>query len=226
MCGRFSILTPDDILEKRFKAKVQEPLFHHYNAAPSQKLPVITNDQPEAIRLGLWGLRPKWLKRDKHQDGFINARAETLLTKPSFRAPFKKRRCLIIADGFFEWQRGRPGGKQPYRITLKNDEPFAFAGLWELYQTKPGRIIPSFAIITTNSNSLVASVHNRMPVMLDKKDEQYWIDDEAKTDDLMNLLKPYPERQLKLFPVSHLVNSPSVDVPEVIQPIELDSWLP
>ncbi|MFH0952054.1 MAG: SOS response-associated peptidase [Patescibacteria group bacterium] len=225
MCGRFTFISPDRVIEKRFSAKVAEPLQRHYNAAPAQKLPLITSERPQDIRLGVWGLRPRWLSQDKRADGFINARAETLTEKPSFRMSFRQRRCLIIADSFFEWRRGASGEKQPYLIALKDDAPFAFAGLWELSKTKAGNLIPSFAIITTKANKLVASIHDRMPVILPVEAEKTWLDNEAKLNGLFELLKPYPERQMHLFPVSRLVNAVSVDTPEVIKPIEEDSRL-
>lgn len=216
MCGRFTFISDDEKLEQRFHAKVQRPLFRHYNAAPAQQLPLITNDQPAVIRLGIWGLMPSWLK-GKRTTGLINARVETLKEKPAFRAALAKHRCLVITDGFFEWDRRH--GRQPYRITLENDEPFAFAGLWELFKTKEGVTIPSFAIITTNSNDLVGRVHNRMPAILKPEDEQLWLNPDLDPIKEVDLSTPYPAGQMKLFEVSDRVNSYTNDSPEIIKPL-------
>lgn len=216
MCGRFSFYSDDEKLEQRFHAKVQGPLFRHYNAAPSQQLPLITNDQSTVIRLGIWGLMPSWLK-GKRTTGLINARVETLCEKPAFRNALAKRRCLVIADGFFEWN--RQGGRQPYRITLENDEPFAFAGLWELYKTKEGMVIPSFTIITTNSNELIGRIHNRMPVILKPENEQLWLNPDLDPIEELDLKTPFPAGQMKLFEVSNRVNSYANDSPEIIKPV-------
>jgi putative SOS response-associated peptidase YedK len=219
MCGRFTFIASDHKLETRFKAKINEPLFRHYNAAPTQKLPIITNDKPGEIRLGLWGLIPPWLrqKKDERVTGFINARSESVATKPSFKHAFKKNRCLVLADSFFEWSRKT---KQPYRIMLRDKEPFAFAGIWEYIQTDNGLMMPSFSIITTSANELVESIHDRMPLILSIKDEPFWLDNEAKELPLLKLFKPYPAGQMILFPVSNLVNSIKNDKEEVIEPVK------
>lgn len=216
MCGRFTFYSDDAKLERRFQAKVSEPLVRHYNAAPSQQLPLITNDQPTVIRLGIWGLMPSWLK-GKRATGLINARVETLNEKPAFRNALAKRRCLVISDGFFEWD--RRSGRQPYRITLENDEPFSFAGLWELYKTKDGLVRPSFAIITTQSNELVSRIHNRMPVILKPEDEPLWLNPDLDPIKEIDLATPYPSGQMKLFEVSGKVNSYAHDSPDVIKPL-------
>jgi putative SOS response-associated peptidase YedK len=175
MCGRYSFFSQDEVIEKRFSAKIQEPLTRHFNASPSQRLPIITNQNPKAIINGTWGLVPSWMKEEK-SFGIINARSESLSEKPSFKNAFKNRRCLIIADGFFEWQKLKDG-KQPYRITLKEAGPFAFAGLWEQKKTDDGEQI-TFSIVTTGANLLVGKIHNRMPVILNPKDEKIWMDND------------------------------------------------
>jgi len=219
MCGRFTFYSPDEKLEKRFQAKILEPLFRHYNAAPAQKLPVITNDKPDYIRLGLWGLVPAWMakKKDAKVTGFINARSESVSLKPAFRNAFKKHRCLVIADSFFEWNKET---KQPYRLLLSDEKPFAFGGIWEYFKTKDGMLIPSFSIITTPANDLIRPIHLRMPLILKREDEKLWLDNQIKDLSLFKLLRPFPADQMSAFPVSSLVNSFNNDVPEVIEPLK------
>jgi putative SOS response-associated peptidase YedK len=222
MCGRYSILSKDEVLEKRFNAQIQKPLYRHYNAAPTQKLPVITSDQPRVIQSGIWGLKPQWLDPIKNPVGFINARSETLVEKPSFRRPFSKQRCLIIADGFFEWHRSTKG-KQPYYFSLADKGPFAFAGLWEPIKPKDKTPLSSFTIITTQANSLVSPIHDRMPVILSKAEEQAWLKLDTDTNQLMTMLNPFPDKQMRLYPVSSAVNSPTVDTAEVLKKIKLSA---
>ena len=217
MCGRYSFFSKDDVLEERFHAQVKMPLVRHYNAAPTQLLPVILNDRPAEIVLGQWGLDPAWAKPGKAKP-LINARAETLSVKPSFRDAFKLRRCLVLSDSFFEWDR-TAAAKIPFRIFLKNKRPFAFAGLWENIKNAEGDMIPSFTIITVPANDLIQSFHNRMPVILEPGDEKKWLD---KTSDLKatgSLLLPYPSKLMARCQVSTLVNSVRHEQPEVINPI-------
>jgi putative SOS response-associated peptidase YedK len=216
MCGRYSFFSKDDILEDRWQAQVKMPLQRHYNAAPTQKLPIILNTDPGSIVLGQWGLLPKWMK--DHPYPLINTRVETLTQKPSFRNAFKQHRCLVLADNFFEWNR-KATTKIPYRIMLKDEQPFAFAGIWELYRTKTGAEIPTFSIITVPPNNLIAGLHDRMPAILPKKYEQLWIDSSADSEAELAVLKPYPDNQMKMYQVSLMVNSVHNDRPGVIKPI-------
>ncbi|MBU0707228.1 SOS response-associated peptidase [Patescibacteria group bacterium] len=215
MCGRFTIISEDKELEKRFGATISTPITKHYNAAPSQQLPLITNDKPKNIQLGKWGIKPVWLKNNKGT-GFINARAETLIEKPSFKNAFLNRRCLVLSDSFFEWDR-LGGTKKPFRILLKNEQPFAFAGIWEMTKTKDGLFVPSFSIITTSPNSLISKIHHRMPVILHQDDEQEWLKKEIDITKSLDLLQPYPTEEMNMYEVSSKVNSYANDVAGVIE---------
>ncbi len=165
MCGRYSIFTPKNALQIRFNALRAEALKPTYNAAPTQNLPVILNSEPTTINLCRWGLIPSWAKEERIGNRMINARAETLLQKPSFRIPFKKQRCLVLTDGFYEWKK-TSDGKIPHRVSMRDDEPFAFAGIWEVWKTPDGEDVKSFSIITTEPNELMKPLHNRMPVII------------------------------------------------------------
>ncbi|MDH3944981.1 MAG: SOS response-associated peptidase, partial [Anaerolineae bacterium] len=172
------------------------------------------------LDLFTWGLVPSWSKDPKMGSRMINARAETLAEKPSFRAAYKRRRCLILADGFYEWVK-KPGHKTktPHYIQLTSGQPFAFAGLWEYWQGDDGSEIKSCTIITTEPNSLIGKLHNRMPVILPPETYDLWLDPgEASREQLDPLLKAYPSEEMKHHPISTLVNSPANDVPEVILP--------
>ncbi|MBF8963014.1 SOS response-associated peptidase [Pontibacter sp. FD36] len=216
MCGRYSVLPKAkgnsrvaELLEKSMKEA-------HYNAAPSQSLPVVTIDKPDTIQYFSWGLQPFWAKDSKSIKRSINARAETLREKPSFRSLLKSKRCLVPADGFFEWQ-VTPQGKVPHRILLKNEELFSFAGLWDEFIDKStGEILHTYTIITTDANDLVKPIHDRMPVILSPEAEELWLDEHETQDDLLSLLKPFEADKMKEYPVSTLVNSPKNNMPEVL----------
>ena len=215
MCGRFSIFTPTEILRVRFNVSRAEDLKPNYNAAPTQNLPVILNNEPTTINLCRWGLIPRWAKEQRIGNKLINARAETLLQKPSFRNPFKKHRCLVLADGFYEWKKTSEK-KIPYRISMKTNEPFAFAGIWDEWRTPNGEWLRSFAIITTEPNVLMKALHNRMPVILRKEDETKWLQ-EIDISGAQKMLKPYPFDELEAYPISTLVNSPRNNSEDVIK---------
>lgn len=218
MCGRYSISTGREALEARFHARVADGLLTpRYNAAPSDALPLILNTDKEHIVLARWGFTPEWAK-DKQITPMINARAESVVDKPFFRDAFRTKRCLVLADGFYDWKKA-PSGKQPYRITLKDDEPFAFAGLWSLLPRANGERVPSFAIVTTNANERVADIHNRMPVILPREYEEAWLDDETKADTLKAMLIPYPAAEMRCYPISTQVNRPQNDSPDVMRPL-------
>ena len=218
LCGRYTVTLDPRLLISRFNAELADPIQPRYNAAPGQDLPVIRNTSPDKIHLHQWGLIPHWAKSAQHGYKLINTRAETILEKPMFRTPFQKHRCLLLADGFYEWQK-TSGGKQPHRIVLENEAPFAFAGIWSLWQDERQSKIFSFSIITTEANSVVAEIHSRMPVILHPKDEQKWLT--TSSEDAMALLKPYPASLMRTYEVARLVNSPKNDSPEVIQPLQL-----
>ena len=216
MCGRYTIHTDAAALEARFQAYVPPGLLApSYNAAPTQGLPTILNANPYLITVSVWGFRPEWSDwRDVTP--VINARSETVASKPYFRQAFQTKRCLVLADGFYEWQRTGKG-KVPYWIALKTGEPFAFAGIWSMGQDGQRRPWSSFAIITTDANPLVAQIHNRMPVILSPEDEATWLNPEATPEQAQACLKPFPAHLLRIAAASPKVNSPANNSAELLQ---------
>jgi putative SOS response-associated peptidase YedK len=216
MCGRFSITTPIEEVRRRFKVDIADGLYQpRYNVAPGQEMPVIPEENPHQAEYFRWGLIPHWAKDAKIGNRLINARAETVAEKPSFRTPFKKHRCLVLADGFYEWDKKSPK-HIPYRIILKNQEPFAFAGLCDYWKDEKGKEIKSFTIITTQANSMVSKIHNRMPVILSRDAEAKWLDSEAGAGELKSFLKPYPSEKMEAYQISTLVNNPRNNTEEVL----------
>ena len=216
MCGRFSLF---DMLglKVRFNLDLPDFISPRYNIAPSQEVLAIINDEGNQAVQFRWGLIPFWSK-DISSKGLINARTETIHKKPSFKQSLKHRRCLIPADGFYEWMK-EESGKRPYRITLKSGEVFAFAGLWDTWISPQGDKINSCTIITTSANTLLEPIHKRMPVILDKEKEEVWLDPETDNETFKSILKPYPAELMKSYEVSTAVNSPRNDVPEVVKPV-------
>ncbi|WP_435095052.1 SOS response-associated peptidase [Halorubrum sp. N11] len=239
MCGRYTLFTTPGDLEARFDADFAgaEP---SYNCAPGQDLPVIADEDPTAATRMTWGLTPSWA--DESFD-LINARAETVREKRSFADAFERRRCLVPADGFYEWVDGDrgSGGKTPYRVAFEDDRPFAMAGLYERWEPPASETTQTglgafgggagedddtddeggpretFTIITTEPNDLVADLHHRMAVILDPDEEATWL--RGDPDEAAALLDPYPADELTAHPVSTRVNSPGVDAPELIEPV-------
>ena len=218
MCGRFSIAKENEDIVARFEAKLSNAFTKNFNAAPSQNLPVVTNTEPATINLFRWGLIPFWAKDMAIGNKMINARAETLTEKPSFKTILKNKRCLVIADSFYEWKKSA-GTKKPYRILLKTEELYSYAGLWNMWRDAEGNTINSFTIITTTANIMVHELHDRMPVILHRENEKQWIDNNSDIPSLIELLKPYPHDLMKMYPVSPLLNSPSNNSPDLILPI-------
>jgi len=217
LCGRFSLF---DLLgvKVRFNLGPLDWLTPRYNIVPSQEvLAIISGEEYNAVQLK-WGLIPFWAKDLSSTKAMINARAETVDQKPSFKKSFRHKRCLIPADGFYEWKKGEKG-KRPYRITLKGGGVFAFAGLWDRWKSSQGETIDSCTIITTAPNELLESIHNRMPVIMPEEAEHIWLDPDADTADLKSLLNPYPSEFMESYEVSTRVNSPKNDIPEVIEPV-------
>ncbi len=180
----------------------------------------MANDGRNAVEFFRWGLIPGWAKDPAIGHRMINARAETLAEKPSFRTPLRRRRCLILADGFYEWRKD-PGGKTktPMYIRLSNGAPFAFAGLWDLWRGPDDSPVTSCTIITTSPNDLLAPIHNRMPVILPADAYEQWLDpDEQPADRLTPLLNPYPAREMTAHAVSRTVNNPRTDSPDCVKP--------
>jgi putative SOS response-associated peptidase YedK len=221
MCGRFTLFTPWEQLELAFpflEGDFEAP--PRYNIAPSQQVAAVPNREEKRVSLFHWGLIPFWAKDPKIGNRMINARAETLAQKPSFRNAFRRRRCLVLADGFYEWRKVE-GQRQkiPYLIRLKSGQPFAFAGLWESWRLPGGGELLSCTVITTRPNELVAPIHNRMPVILPPEAYMSWLDPaERSPDELAPLLLPFPAAEMTAFAVSTLVNSPSNDLPACIAP--------
>jgi len=221
MCGRFSSSSKPEQIKKEFKVAVEDPAIFkpRYNIAPSQMIPVVLDRTGERIVAQLkWGLVPSWAKDALIGSRMINARAETLMEKPSFREAYKSRRCIIPASGFYEWQRAEKGAKQPFYFYLTNKEVFGFAGLWEEWlDKKSNESLETCTIITTEANDVLKPVHDRMPVILKAADYDEWLDTkEANTDKLQKLLAPYPPDEMSSHAVSRAVNSPTFDSPELI----------
>lgn len=222
MCGRFFIALKYDDLEAAFP-EFQPPAEWQprYNIAPTQMVPVVANDGQQRISYFQWGLVPSWAKDPSIGNRMINARAETLAEKPSFRAAYRRRRCLVLANGFYEWQ-SEPGqrAKTPMAIRLRSGEAFAFAGLWELWRPDDTPLL-TCTIITTEPNALVAPIHNRMPVILPRSAYAVWLDPaEREPRDLQALLAPYPAAEMLAYPISTRVNNPANDEPVCIEEIE------
>lgn len=224
MCGRFTLTVPVDVLLDRFDVEFflqQEEYLPSYNVAPSQSvLAVINNGKHNRMGYLRWGLIPPWAKELSIGNKMINARAETLSEKPSFKNALKKKRCLIIADSFYEWKRIDSKTKVPMRIKLKSNELFAMAGIWEKWISPEGTQIYSCSVITTKANSLVKDIHDRMPVILHPEDEKRWLDPSVEDPKRLNdLLKPLEPELMETHEVSTLVNSPKNNSIELIQKI-------
>lgn len=214
MCGRFTLTRPAQEISEQFKLNIPEQaILPHYNAAPAQQLWVITNHGPRSIKTMHWGFL---LSRDEKTQLIINARAESLDKKPLFRQKLKSSRCIIPADGFFEWQKN-PDKKQPFRFTLKDKSLFAFAGLYGEFKAPDGNIFQAFTIITTEANQLVAQLHTRMPVILSPPDALRWLSDEKVALE-GNMLKPFASEAMMSYKVNPKVNSSANDAPELIEP--------
>jgi putative SOS response-associated peptidase YedK len=221
MCGRFSITDPRLALRDLFPLFDSFDVTPNYNVAPTQAVLAVRipagGDEPEPALLK-WGLVPSWAGDPSVGYRMINARAETAADKPSFRSAFRQRRCLILADGFFEWAKvGK--NKQPYLFRLPGGRPFAFAGLWEHWE-RDGRAIDSCTILTTDANELVQPVHDRMPVILAPADFDRWLDPKAVNGpDLQALLRPYPAEAMAAYPVSTHVNNPKHNDAACVAPL-------
>ncbi|GIP61114.1 SOS response-associated peptidase [Paenibacillus woosongensis] len=222
MCGRFTITAPYSDILIRYYIDEETSINYRptYNAAPMQYIPAVVNGS-NGNRLGnlRWGLVPSWAKDDKIGSKMINARAETITEKPSFNRLLSSRRCIIPADGFYEWQQ-RAGGKQPFRITLKDESIFSFAGLYDIWTNKDGNKLATCTIITTEPNSLMADIHNRMPVILRKEEENEWIDrDNTDVQALLKFLKPYDAHEMRTYPVSTEVGNVKNNSPDLLTEI-------
>jgi putative SOS response-associated peptidase YedK len=221
MCGRFTLtLEPGEIQELLDLGPFVHIVQPRYNIAPTQPIPIVKEPIKRSVELYRWGLVPFWADDPNISPRMINARSETAHEKPSFRAAFKYRRCLILADGFFEWHAPKKGEpKTPYLFKLQNDNPFTFAGLYEHWQSPEGGELHTTTILTCPTNALVGQYHNRMPVILGEESRWRWLEPEAEQAMLLDLLMPYPAEDMKCFAVSREVNSPSNDHPALLEPV-------
>lgn len=218
MCGRFTLtLDPGELKEDLNLGEITFDYQPRYNVAPTQPVAAVRDAQTRNIELLRWGLVPSWAKDITMGDRMINARSETLTEKPAFKNAYAKRRCLILADGFFEWHRAASGSKIPYYFKLKTGKPFAFAGLWEFWRSPDGDELRTCTIITTAANTLVAQHHERMPVILPLVAHVPWLALQTPAAELKLLLAPYPPEEMTAYPVSKAVNSPANDSVECIQ---------
>ena len=227
MCGRFTLRTPAHQLAEAFGVEVRANLAARYNIAPSQDIAVVRaapepdNDDGGWRELTIlrWGLVPQWARDAAMGNRMINARAETVAEKPAFRAAFRQRRCLIAADGFYEWRKAPDGSKQAYFIARADDAPFAFAGLWERWRLPGAEPLETCAIITTDANATLAPIHHRMPVILAAGDHDAWLDPDAPPGDALTaLLRPAPPDAVIARAVGRHVNSARNDDPVCIEP--------
>ncbi|KHD84474.1 SOS response-associated peptidase [Heyndrickxia ginsengihumi] len=224
MCGRFTLTVSIETIARRFNGTITFPNDSYkacYNIAPSQQVLVIINDGKKN-RLGYlkWGFIPRWAKDPSIGYKMINARSESITEKASFQEAIKHRRCLIIADSFYEWKKDHDT-KTPMRISLQSEQLFAMAGIWEKWISPTGEAIFSCAIITTEANAFMSSIHHRMPVILNKEDEQTWLNPRiTDVQTIQSLLQPYPTFDMEAYKVSNLVNSPKHNFPELLKEME------
>jgi putative SOS response-associated peptidase YedK len=225
MCGRFTITKTEQELEKRFGANFYSRVLEaRYNIAPTRLSPVLTAEKPFEFQFFRWGLIPFWAKDPSIGLKMINARQETLVEKPAFRNALQQRRCLVVADSWYEWVVSGKR-KQPYRLLRKDRDAIAFAGLWESWNPAvqgqnrdPQKTIHSFTIITAPALPAIASIHDRMPAILLRSDERNWLDPAASAEEAVSLLQPYPETELEFYPVSDAVNNARNEDARLVEP--------
>jgi putative SOS response-associated peptidase YedK len=220
MCGRYTIVAGEDAVRDAFDLReIPFPWRPRYNVAPTQLAPVVAlGDRGPALAQLRWGLVPSWAEDPSVGNRMINARAETAAHKPAFRAAFKRRRCLVVADGFYEWRR-TPDGKEPTRITRRDGAPMAFAGLWERWAPEGKAPLDSFTILTTAASPFIRPIHDRMPAIVPPGLRERWLSPDSDVARLEALLVPYDGDDLTAYAVSKLVNAPANDVPECVEPV-------
>lgn len=222
MCGRFALSAKTGDIEKLLPdSKITARIDSRYNIAPTQKIAAILNTNPFEINYLRWGLIPGWAKDSSIGNSLINARAETITEKASFKVSFKKRRCLILASGFYEWK-SIPGEKKkiPHFIKLKSGDTMTFAGLWDSWRDENSNDINSCTIITTSPNELMAGIHNRMPVIVHPADRMLWLSNSFDEKKMLDLLKPYESDEMTAYPVSNKVNIPGFDDESCLIPVD------
>ncbi|HEX8234856.1 MAG TPA: SOS response-associated peptidase [Abditibacteriaceae bacterium] len=230
MCGRYTLgHSVDEVIERFGVQQLSLDMPPRFNIAPTQPVAVVTQNGTRVLDGYRWGLIPSWAKDVAIGNRMINARAETLAEKPVFKSALLRRRCLVPADGFYEWKRegsGKSARKQPMRVHHRDNGIFAFAGLWDEWQSPDGSPIRSCTIITTTPNELMAGIHDRMPAILRREDEEAWLhpggDSKFDLPPLLEMLRPYTDGELAAHPVSTQVNSPVFDAPTCIEPLESD----
>lgn len=222
MCGRYTLSSPNDAVADLFEMPELPFLAPRYNVAPTQETAVVRvlkHGEPRQLDLLRWGLVPYWAKDLAIGNKMINARSESVAEKPAYKRSFRKQRCLVATDGFFEWKKAGKL-KQPYHVRRQDRRPFAFAGLWDRWKNPDGKLIDTFTILTTSSNDLIRPLHDRMPVILDRKDFSLWLDPEMNDPvRLQELLVPAPSEGMETVPVSRVVNSPANDGCDCIEPL-------
>ncbi len=217
MCGRYTLKHDIQAIAQEFHVAPSLQAVPRYNIAPTQEVISVLQNGEAHLELLRWGLIPSWAKEESIGSKMINARAETLAEKPSVKRLLHSKRCLVVADGFYEWRQEGRGPKTPMYITLKDDELFAFAGLWDAWKDADGQVIRTCTIITTEPNELMASIHTRMPAILSRDAREIWLDTAIRDEHaLLPLLAPYPADQMSVRPVSRLVNDPRREGAELI----------
>lgn len=216
MCGRYTLITDMNKIAEHFGVEPIPAATPRYNIAPTQDIVAILKNGDAHLSTLRWGLIPAWAKDESIGSRMINARAETLAEKPSFKSLLRGKRCMIVADGFYEWK-AEGKSKVPMYISLQDNQPFAFAGLWDLWKAPDGRQIQSCTIITTEPNELMASIHNRMPAILRPGAYEDWLNPQLRDEHVLtHWLQPYPADLMKARPVSRLVNNPKNDSAELL----------
>ncbi|HWE02392.1 MAG TPA: SOS response-associated peptidase [Tepidisphaeraceae bacterium] len=221
MCGRYTLFRLDQLLKNFPNLRIPPEMLSHFNIAPTQSVLAIANNHPDQLEIFHWGLVPSWAKDPSAGNRMINARAETLAEKPAFKTALRRRRCLVPADGFYEWRKEGGGIKTPMYIHLKSGEMMAFAGLWDVWHSPDGSMLPSLTIVTTAANPLMASIHDRMPAIVRKDDRARWLTaGEVEPKDMADILRPFPADEMEAYPVSTQVNKPANDSPDCIEKAE------
>ncbi|WP_288369349.1 SOS response-associated peptidase [uncultured Algoriphagus sp.] len=217
MCGRYSLSKSKIELEERFQAEMLTDFKPRYNIAPTQLVPVVTSQSPKGFSFFYWGITPEFGRNKPVSQKLINAKAESVHQKMTFKSSFKQRRCIIPADGFYEWKKLGKKTSIPHRFTLREGGLFSFAGIWDEYETVDGENQHTFLILTTEPNELVSEVHDRMPVVLTPETEKKWLNNYSSEEELLEILKPFSANEMQSYPVSTLVNSVKNDSPALIR---------
>jgi putative SOS response-associated peptidase YedK len=218
MIERYSVTASAQKIGQRFNVDVLDAYAPNFNAAPTQLLPVITATAPEGLSTFYWGTSPEWSKNKTLSEKIINVRAESILEKPMLKRAMMKNRCLVPADGYYAWKKVGKKTSIPYRLVTTDQELFSFAGIWDEFEDTDGNELHTFSIVTAESNSVAAAIHERMPVVLTKETEKIWLDKDSTESDLMTILISYPADKMSHYPVSPRINNANTNVPSLIVP--------